>query len=121
MSAVDELLELAARDDPMLAADQADLPLLQLEAARERFAELRPRIRVLDQRAKDVGVSDIGKLDDLVPTLFAHTAYKSYPKSFVDKGQWDRLTLWFSTVSAAPMDGVDLDGVADVDDWITRL
>jgi hypothetical protein len=121
VSAVDELLELATRDDPMLAADQADLPLLQLEAARERFAELRPRIRVLDQRAKDVGVSDIGKLDDLVPALFAHTAYKSYPKSFVDKGQWDRLTLWFSTVSAAPMDGVDLDGVADVDDWITRL
>jgi hypothetical protein len=121
VSAIDELLGLAAWDDPMLAADKTDLPALQLAAARERFAELRSRIRVLDQRANDMGVSDIGKLDDLVPILFAHTAYKSYPKSFVDKGQWDRLTLWFSTVSATSMDGIDLEGVADVDDWITRL
>jgi hypothetical protein len=121
MSAVEELLGVPAWDDPMLAAEKTDLPALQLAAARERFAQLRPQIRVLDQRASDTGVSEISKLDDLVPVLFAHTAYKSYPKSFVDKGQWDRLTLWFSTVSATPMDGVDLVGVADVDDWIARL
>ena len=121
MTAVDDLLEVATWDDPMLAADKLDLPGLQLAAARERFAELGPRIRVLDRRAADMGVSEIGTLADLVPTLFAHTAYKSYPASFVDKGQWDRMTLWFSTVSATPMDGVDLDGVSDVDDWIARL
>jgi len=121
VSAITELLGLAAWDDPMLAADKTDLPALQLAAARERFAQLRPAIRVLDQRADDTGVSEITKLDDLVPVLFAHTAYKSYPKSFVDKGQWDRLTLWFSTVSAASMDDVDTDGVVNVDDWIERL
>ena len=121
MTAVDDLLEVATWDDPMLAADKLDLPGLQLAAARERFAELHPRIRVLAQRAADMGVSEIGTLADLVPTLFAHTAYKSYPASFVDKGQWDRMTLWFSTVSATPMDGADLDGVTDVDDWIARL
>jgi hypothetical protein len=121
LTAVDDLLEVATWDDPMLAADKLDLPDLQLAAARERFAELRSRIRVLDQRAADIGVSEIDTLADLVPTLFAHTAYKSYPASFVDRGQWDRMTLWFSTVSATPMGGVDLDGVTDVDDWIARL
>ncbi|MCU1656983.1 MAG: hypothetical protein JWO57_1639 [Pseudonocardiales bacterium] len=121
MTAVDELLALSRRTDPISAADDIDLPELQLAAARERFAELRPRIRLLDQRASDMGVDGIEKLDDLVPVLFAHTAYKSYPASFVDKGQWERLTLWFSTVSSTSMDGVDLDGVVDVDDWIARL
>jgi hypothetical protein len=121
MSAIEELLALAAWDDPMLAAEQTDLAGLQLAAAQERFAQLRPLIPVLGHRAEETGVCEIGKLDDLVPLLLAHTAYKSYPKSFVDKRQWDRLTLWFSTVSSTPMDGVDLGGVADVDDWIERL
>lgn len=121
MSAVDDLLALAAVDDPIATRDSVDVDELQLEAARERFADLRQRVRILDQRASDTGVESIEKLTDLVPTLFAHTAYKSYPQSFVDKGRWDRLTLWFSTVSANPMDGVDVTDVQDVDDWIARL
>src|SRR5580693_6436378 len=100
MSAVDDLLALAENSDPISAAESVDLPALQLEAARERFTDLRGRVRILDQRATDTRVESIEKLDDLVPVLFAHTAYKSYPAPFVDKGQWNRLTLWFDTVSA---------------------
>jgi hypothetical protein len=121
MTAVDDLLALAEHSDPVSAAEQVDLAALQLDAARERFAELRAQVRILDQRAADTGVASIEQLADIVPVLFAHTAYKSYPASFVEKGQWDRLTLWFGTVSATTMDGVDLDGVRDVDDWIARL
>jgi hypothetical protein len=121
VTALGELLELATWADPISAADEVDLAELQLAAARERFAELRPRTKLLDQRATDMRVDGIEKLDDLIPTLFAHTAYKSYPKSFVDNGQWDRMTKWFASVSSTPMDGVDLDGIEDVDDWIARL
>ncbi|HEY3632651.1 MAG TPA: hypothetical protein VGL21_17230 [Jatrophihabitantaceae bacterium] len=121
MTALDDLFALAEQPDPMTAAGPVELAELQLEAARERFTELRAQVRILDQRATDTGVESIEKLDDLVPVLFAHTAYKSYPASFVDKGQWSRLTMWFGTVSATSMAGVEVDGVTDVDDWIERL
>ncbi len=121
MSAVEQLLRLAEAPDPIGATESVDLQELQLEAARERYAQLRPQVRLLDQRAADMGVDSIEKLTDLVPLLFAHTAYKSYPASFVEKGQRDRMTLWFATVSATSMSAVDLDGVQDVDDWIGRL
>ena len=56
-----------------------------------------------------------------MPLLFAHTVYKSYPESFIDRGRWDRMNLWLSTLSKHPLEGVDVDGVHDADDWIKRL
>jgi hypothetical protein len=37
------------------------------------------------------------------------------------EGKWDRLTRWLATTSPHPVDGIDLDGVVDVDDWVARL
>jgi hypothetical protein len=60
-------------------------------------------------------------LADVVPLLLPHTAYKSYPESFLIEQKWDRLTKWLGTVSTYPTDNVNLDGIADIDDWIARL
>ena len=121
MAAVDELLALSELPDIMLAADQIDLASLQLAAAGERFVDHRERIGILSRRADDMGVDDITSREDIVPLLFAHTTYKSYPQPWLQEGRWDRMTRWFATVSATPMDGVDLDVVTDVDDWLDRL
>jgi hypothetical protein len=121
VTAIDELLALGELPDIMTAADVTDLAELQLAAARERFADHRQRIGILRRRAEDSGVTDIAGPDDLVPLLFPHSTYKSYPAKWLTDGQWDRLIRWFGTVSATPMDGVKLDGVADVDDWLDRL
>lgn len=120
-SAIDELVSLSQCPDPIAAADGVELLELQLAAADERFQELRAKIPVLDRRAADQGVRSIRNLDDAVPLLLSHTVYKSYPASFVTNGQWDRLLKWFGTVSALPMDDVDIEDVADVDDWVQRL
>ncbi|HEY2166259.1 MAG TPA: hypothetical protein VGH01_03760, partial [Jatrophihabitantaceae bacterium] len=64
MTAVEDLLALAEQPDPIAAAEHVDLGDLQLAAARERFADLRARVRILDQRATDTGVESIEKLDD---------------------------------------------------------
>jgi hypothetical protein len=53
-----------------------------------------------------------------VPLLLPHTAYKSYPESFLVNERWDRLTKWLGTVSAYPTDNVDLTGVEDIDAWV---
>jgi hypothetical protein len=72
---------------------------LQLEAAREAFAAHRERIPLLRTRAEETGVHEILGFEDLVPLLFSHTSYKSYPVSLITAGRWDRLLRWYSTVS----------------------
>jgi hypothetical protein len=119
MSAVETLVELAQSPDPFRRAP-ADLAGLQLEAARERFAERRQQIRTLDKRAGETGVSEIRSFDDVVPLLFAHTNYKSYPEAFIDSGQWPHMNRWLRTLSTYPTDGIAVEGVQDVDDWIAR-
>jgi hypothetical protein len=121
VSVVERLLSLATLPDPMVAADQIDLPALQIAAANERFQVQRKRIPVLDQRATEAGIDEIRDLDDVVPLLLSHTAYKTYPESFVAKGQWDRMLAWFTTVSSRSAADADVTGVQDVDDWIRRL
>ncbi|GAA2409581.1 hypothetical protein GCM10010191_17810 [Actinomadura vinacea] len=94
---------------------------LQLEAARESFAEHRERIPLLRRRADETGVKEIRAEADIVPLLFSHTSYKSYPLSYITAGQWDRLLRWYSTVSVVERAEVDVEGVTDIDDWIGRL
>jgi len=97
-----------------------ELLQLQLLAAQDLFAERRTQIPVLDQRATDTGVSEIREKADLVPLLFSHTTYKSYPESLVAKGRWQLLTKWYETLSAVPID-VDVSAVQNVDDWVGAL
>ena len=94
---------------------------LWLQAANERLAQQRERIPVLGRLAADVGVDEIRSFDDLIPLLFAHSNYKSYPESFIAKGRWDLMNRWLDTLSSVRIDGVDVDGVANQDDWVERL
>ena len=98
-----------------------DMTELQLEAAREAFAAHRERIPLLRTRAEETGVREVTGLDDLVPLLFSHTSYKSYPVSLITAGRWDRLLRWYSTVSVVEPDEVDVDGVRDIDEWTERI
>jgi hypothetical protein len=119
MSAVDDILRLVTQADPYRNVP-AGLLDLQMTALRERFAERRQQIKILDRRASETGVDEIRALADVVPLLFAHTNYKSYPESFVDKGQWAHMNLWLQTMSSRPVN-VDVAGAVDVDDWLARL
>lgn len=120
MSTRSELVDGAVHED-VFDRPWPDIEARQLEAARELFVERRDQIPVLRRRADDSDVTEIRTLDDLVPLLFAHTAYKSYPPSFVAQGRWDRLLQWMQTLSVAKVTDVDVEGVTDVDDWMERL
>ena len=87
----------------------------------ERFQDRRGKIKLLGHRASEGGVDEIRSLEDMVALLFPHTAYKSYPESFLMDERWDRLTKWLGTVSPFAIEGVDLDGIGDIDEWIDRL
>lgn len=96
----------------------ANLQELQLEAARELFAQKRSTIPVLDRRANEMGVTEIGSLQDLVPLLFSHTNYKSYPEAFVDGKNWRGMTAWLGTLSSQDTSDISLEGVETIDDWL---
>ncbi len=85
-----------------------------------RFQERRQQVPVLRRRADDESVTEVRALEDLVPLLFPHTVYKSYPAALVDQGRWPHLNRWLDSVSARRVD-VDVAGVTDVDSWIDRL
>jgi hypothetical protein len=119
-AAADELLAYGQAADRFDMAS-SDLRARQIAALAERFAENRDRIKLLGHRAREAGIDAIASLDDMVPLLFPHTAYKSYPESFLIDERWDRLTKWLGTISPYPIEGVDLDGITDIDDWIARL
>jgi hypothetical protein len=114
------LLATLDEDDFMLTpADE--LAALQLQAAREVFAVQKDRVQVLKRRAEETGICEIESKKDIVPMLFAHSVYKSYPISFIAKGHWGRLLKWYSTLTSVPVDNVDVDGVEDIDEFIGRL
>jgi hypothetical protein len=115
------LLKMIEKPDEAFSIGEQDLRTLRLAAAQELFEERLQQIPLLRQRAQDAGISRIEKLADLVPLLFAHTVYKSYPASFVEKGQWDRLLKWLDALSVPDVTAVDVSGVTNVDDWLDRL
>lgn len=121
MSAARQRL-LALNDDPcQYERSVAETEALQLAAVRELFETRVDQVSLLKRRADDAGMRELRGHADLVPLLFPHTAYKSYPQSFVDRGQWQRLLKWLAAVSTAALDDVDLSGVQNIDDWVDRL
>jgi hypothetical protein len=117
---LDQLAQLWDTADPF-DYDFNDVRALQLAAADRLLALRREEIRVLDRRATDAGVTSVDRLEDVVPLLFSHTTYKSYPDSFIRDGRWDRLAAWLGTLSTRRVHGVGFEGVVDIDDWLGRL
>ncbi|MEU6642848.1 hypothetical protein ABZ863_09870 [Saccharomonospora sp. NPDC046836] len=91
-----------------------------IEALNERFQQRRQQVPVLAKRAEAEGITGIRGREDLIPLLFPHTTYKSYPEALVSKGQWAQLNRWLDSLSTYRVD-VDVTGVENIDDWIARL
>jgi hypothetical protein len=91
---------------------------LQIAAINERLQERIDKIKLVGLRARDAGITEVKSFEDAVPLLLPHTAYKSYPESFLTEKKWDRLTKWLGTVSTYPTGGVDLTDVREIDDWV---
>jgi hypothetical protein len=119
-AAVERLTGLVKADD-RFDIPYADLLPLQLAAAEERLQSRLGKIKFLDHRVEETGVRAIRSREDIVPLLFAHTTYKSYPESWFYGGKWDRMSKWLDTVATDRAPPIDLNGVDDVDQWLERL
>lgn len=119
-SATEELTRLVDAGD-RFDYSHAQLRATQIAAIDERFQDRRDRIRLLGRRAGDAGITRVGGLEDVVPLLFPHTAYKSYPESYLIDERWDRLGAWLGTISPYPIAPIETSDIADIDAWIARL
>ena len=121
MGAAVERLTRLVTDRARFDIPYAELRDAQIAAVDERFQERKDQIKLLRHRAREADVDAIDSIEAVVPLLFPHTAYKSYPEGWLMEEKWDRLTKWLGTISSHPIKPIDLSNVADVDDWIGRL
>lgn len=101
--------------------DRDKLDEMQLRALQQRFADTRDRIPVLKKLADEQRTDEIVELDDVVPLLFAHAVYKSYPISLLEKNDFVRLTRWLQKLTTVDLSGVDVSGCRGIDEWIGLL
>jgi hypothetical protein len=119
-SATEKLLGLVTAED-RFDYSAAELRETQVAALNERFQERKDRIKLLGHRAREAGITEVRGRADIVPLLFPHTVYKSYPENFLIEERWDRLGKWLGTVSPYPISPVEISDVTGIDDWIERL
>ncbi len=93
----------------------------QWEALCHRFEAMRSEVEALDRLATNQGLDRIDEIDDIVPVLFDHRVYKSYPITLIEKRQFPRLTSWLDRLTTHDLTSVPLDGLTSLDDWMTRL
>ncbi len=120
VSAVEQLTRLV-EDSNRYDISNDDIRQLQVEAMNERFQERKEAIKLLGHRAQQAGITEVTCYEDMVPLLFPHTAYKSYPESFLMGEKWDRLSKWLNTVATYPVPKLDLAEIGDIDDWVEKL
>jgi hypothetical protein len=121
MGAAADRLTGMVRADNRFDYSAAETRETQIAALNERFHERKDCLKLLGHRAEEAGTNEIRSVEHMVPLLFPHTAYKSYPESFLMDERWDRLTKWLGTVSPYPIEHVDLEHITDIDEWIARL
>jgi hypothetical protein len=116
-----QLIDLSLDPDKAFTMPPSQLDPLRLAAAQELFETRIKQIPLLKKRADDAGIDRISSFADLVPLLFAHTVYKSYPQALFDKGRWPAMIQWMQTLAVSDLSNVDLTDVKDVDDFVERL
>lgn len=105
----------------MQNVDPGLLRRLQLRALQLRFAELKDKIPMLQKLADKQGVTDLAEVDDVVPLLFEHTMYKSYPPSLLEKSRFSDINKWLDKLTAADLSKVDVSGCETIDEWLQLM
>jgi hypothetical protein len=94
---------------------------MQIAAMNERFQDRKDRIKLVGHRAKEAGITEVRSFEEVVQLLLPHTAYKSYPESWLMQKRWDRLAKWLDTVSTYRVPTDKVAGAGEVDDWVEKL
>ena len=105
----------------MHSIPRARLDALQLTALSLRFEEQSQKIPMVQKLATNQGIKRIEAVEEIVPLLFEHTMYKSYPVSFLGNRQFDKLTSWLTKLCSVDFSHVDVKHCESIDGWLEHL
>jgi hypothetical protein len=105
----------------MMSLDRAEVEALQLRGLTHRLSELRGSLPMLDRLAETQDFTGIERVSDVLPLLFDHATYKSYPRSLIDQHRYGDLTRWFDKLTTTDLSGVDVSSCRSIDDWMATL
>ncbi len=105
----------------MQSIDRRELDELQLEGMRQRLADQRQRIPMVQKLADNQGIGEIGSFDDIVPMLFEHTMYKSYPPSLLENGRFAEINKFLTKLCAFDLTKIDVSSCETIDDWMITM
>ncbi len=94
---------------------------LQLAGLKRRFARFRCTLPMLQRLADSQGIDAIDDVSDVLPLLFDHSTYKSYPASLLEKQRFAALTNWLGKLTTVDLSGVDASNCRSVDQWMQLL
>ena len=100
---------------------QADREAKQWEGLKLRFEQLRDRIGYLKKLADRDGIDSLDTLEDVIPLLFEHTVYKSYPASLLEKSRFGMINSWLEKLTTVPLKQVDVSLCDSIDSWIAVM
>jgi hypothetical protein len=100
---------------------RAQLEEMQRQALGIRFRQHYASIEMLKKVADRLGITAVNEFNDVVPLMFSHTAFKSYPPSLIDKKRFDLMTKWLDKLTSYDLSKVDTTGCDSIDAWIDCL
>ena len=83
-----------------------------------RFEQFRETIPYLKKLADRDGIDQIRDIDDIVPLLFEHTVYKSYPASLLENSKFSAINGWLQKLTTESVSHVDVSQCASIDEWL---
>ncbi len=113
------IIELSPTD--MYSIPLEDQAQIQLTGAAKRFEQLVENIPMLRRLAQEQGITKIRSLEEMGPLLIPHSAMKSYPMSYLENSQFDRLTAWLDGFTTQDLSALNTKGCDSIDDWLDVL
>jgi hypothetical protein len=107
--------------DELFGMERGEIEAFQLQALKTRFDSLAPGLKRLKSKADRAKIASIHTLTDVVPLLFNHTEYKSYPLSLLEKNRFDLLTRWFDDLTSVDLSGISVAHCGGIDEWLDTL
>jgi hypothetical protein len=99
----------------------AEREVKQLEGLQLRFNQLRDKVGYLKKLADRDKIDAVDSLEAVVPLLFEHTVYKSYPASLLEKSRFGMINSWLEKLTTVPLKHVDVSECDSIDSWIAVM
>lgn len=107
--------------DVVFSLEPAELDEIRLDLARDKVTSGIDRIAMVRQLAGQNEISTISSFDELLPLLYNQETFRSYPQSWLEAGDFNRLGKWLGKLCAVDLGGVDASHCDLIEDWIKAL